>query len=246
MFRSVTYHTYKDEEKKHGNHLCEQFEKPSEDDCINLRQACFAKLDPEDGLIEPGVRVAGDDVIVGKTAPTTLGDGDRPLKRCHSLMNRSTECGIVDSVLLTTNHEGFRTAKVRIRSERVPEVGDKFSSEHGQKGTCGLLMAQEDMPFTIGTPGRGGIVPDVIINPHAFPRYAACRVASSRVVSRRVASSRVVSRRVASSASFPVSVPVAVCVYLWLCRVCVYVCVWLCAWCVRPLTVVCARARAAA
>ena len=172
LFRSMFYRTFNDVEEGDqaaGTGGMSRFEKPDRD-TAGLKQGNYDKLD-DDGLVAPGVRVSANDVLIGKTKPmvdmiSEQHTGSRRIKRKDdSVAMRSNESGIVDKVMLTTNKKGYKFCKVRVRNIRIPQVGDKFASRHGQKGTIGMLYRQEDMPFTMD-----GIVPDMIVNPHAIPR----------------------------------------------------------------------------
>ncbi|ORZ39196.1 hypothetical protein BCR44DRAFT_53944 [Catenaria anguillulae PL171] len=168
LFRSIYYRSYFDSEKKSGGVEEEVFEKPNRDTTMRLRRGTYDLLD-DDGIISPGTQVKGDDIILGKTAPlpddvSEMGARTTQTKKDVSTSLKSTEKGYVDHVIVTTNADNLKFVKVRVRSTRVPQMGDKFASRHGQKGTVGVTYRQEDMPFS-----ALGITPDLIVNPHAIP-----------------------------------------------------------------------------
>ena len=113
------------------------------------------------GLIQENVELTEKMVIIGKVSY----DMDRPGEALdESIATKKGQAGFVDKTFMTENKEGHRLAKIRIRGERKPAVGDKFCSRCGQKGTIGTILQEKDMPFT-----EEGIRPDIIINPHALP-----------------------------------------------------------------------------
>ena len=167
LFHSTFYRTYKtDENKSYAPNASEKFCNPNKHDCINLKYGSYSKLD-NNGIIKLGSKVCDKDIIIGKIAPITdkQFSHKKTLKyQDKSIMLRHNESGVVDKIKMTYNNDENRIAKVKIRSHRIPIVGDKFASRQAQKGTVGIILNEEDMPFT-----EDGIVPDLIINPHALP-----------------------------------------------------------------------------
>ena len=120
-----------------------------------------------DGIIHPEAKVKEGDVVIGRTSPPRfLSSMDEynlsaAIRRESSVSLKHGEKGVADFVIVTENEEGNKLVQVRLRESRIPEIGDKFTSRHGQKGVTGILVPPQDLPFS-----ENGIIPDLIFTPH--------------------------------------------------------------------------------
>mgnify|MGYP001344998585 CR=1 FL=1 len=164
MFTSLYLRSYEESEELKQNGQKVYFANPSfeKNTPAKVNEKEFSKLD-DNGFIKENVYITHDDVIMSKCSQTVKKNGQIKTNVKGETINYGTS-GIVDKVVVFKNKENLRTCKVRVRKEKKPTVGDKFSSRCGQKGMCGMVLPQWEMPFT-----KDGIVPDIIINPHAIP-----------------------------------------------------------------------------
>lgn len=169
--RTFFYRIYEAEAKQYPGGMRDNFEIPNAEGNIRgFRGDKAYRLLEEDGVIATESMVQGGDILIGKTSPPRFMEEYRefevkgPYRRDTSIGVRPSENGVVDNVVMTQSHDGGKMYKIRVRDTRIPEIGDKFASRHGQKGVIGMLVNHEDLPYT-----ADGVVPDVLINPHAFP-----------------------------------------------------------------------------
>jgi DNA-directed RNA polymerase II subunit RPB2 len=177
MFQTSYYHSYDFQEESLDRHF-----KDGQIQVVNSTEVCNPTVDPKyretvipnsksdysfldsTGVIRLGSPVTPDTVLVGMVTPQMNHLGSVVSYRDTSKTPKRGQHGTVDGIYRYTTSEGLQGIKIRVSESRLPVLGDKFSARHGQKGTCGLRLKEEDMPFT-----ASGLRPDMIINPCAFP-----------------------------------------------------------------------------
>ena len=126
-----------------------------------MKQFSYEKLDDE-GFVPVNTPIKGSDIIIGKVMPKKI--NGIVVNQDNSVSLKPNDEGYVDMNYIGTNNDGYKFCNVRIRKNRKPEIGDKLASRSAQKGCIGMVYRHQDMPFT-----KDGIVPDIIMNPHAIP-----------------------------------------------------------------------------
>jgi DNA-directed RNA polymerase II subunit RPB2 len=160
LFTSTYYKAMRDVcNKNHSTGEEEIFTNPT--NISSQKPYSYEKLN-DDGFVSKNTYVNGNDVIVGKVMPKKA--NGVITYQDSSLTMKANDDGYVDMNYNGINSEGYKFCKVRIRKNRKPEIGDKCASCSAQKGTIGMIYRHQDMPFT-----KDGIVPDIIMNPHAIP-----------------------------------------------------------------------------
>jgi DNA-directed RNA polymerase II subunit RPB2 len=163
LFRTTYYNSYEAHEEKEnigGAQETKIFINPMDSKVSNLKEGYdYSKLNEETGIIIENSIVDEKTIVMGMAV---MNEDDELTD--SSIKPKKGQTGIVDKSYISKNMEGKRIAKVRIRAERIPAIGDKFCSRAGQKGTVGIILKEKDMPTT-----AEGIRPDIIVNPHAMP-----------------------------------------------------------------------------
>ncbi|KAE9419637.1 hypothetical protein Angca_005083, partial [Angiostrongylus cantonensis] len=173
--RCLVYKHAKGTARKYPNQTYDRLMGPSLDP-ITRKPIYKHRVLDEEGIVFAGARISSKQVLINKHMPIVSHDGlsssaQVPVSGVRSVEYKDVSIAYknpipsyAERVLLTYNDEDAHLVKVLLRQTRRPELGDKFSSRHGQKGVCGLIAPQEDLPFN-----DTGMVPDMIMNPHGYP-----------------------------------------------------------------------------
>jgi DNA-directed RNA polymerase subunit B' len=169
MQRSFYYKVHNTSEVKYPGGLQDRIGVPNSE-IKGYRMEEDYRYIEDDGIVYLGQHVGAGDVIIGKIAPPRFieeieGFGQMVnLNIDASLALREGEAGVVSSIYVIENASGDKETNVLLRDQRMPIVGDKFASRHGQKGVIGGVIAGSDLPVT-----ENGTTPDLIFSPHSIP-----------------------------------------------------------------------------
>jgi len=165
--RSTYFRPYTSIELNYAGGLADEITIPTKDIAGYRTEESYKFLE-DDGIVYPEANMHSGDVVIGKTSPPKFLSEARDIsikaKKEASSVIRQEESGIIDATFITLDEDGNKIVQVRTRDPRIPELGDKFSTAHGQKGVIGAIVPEQDIPFT-----SKGIRPDLIFNPHGIP-----------------------------------------------------------------------------
>jgi len=167
--RSTYYRPVVTEELRYPGGLGDEISTPDKD-VKGFRTEHDYRFLEADGIIYPEAVVEEGDVVIGKTSPPRFLSSLEEYNLATTSRRESSnalkhgEKGVVDFVMITESEEGNKLIEVRLRDQRIPEIGDKFTSRHGQKGVISLIVPEVDIPFS-----ASGIKPDLIFSPHGIP-----------------------------------------------------------------------------
>jgi DNA-directed RNA polymerase subunit B len=165
--RSTYYRPYTSIELNYAGGLKDEICIPEKDVSGYRTEESYRFLE-DDGIAYPEASLISGDVVIGKTSPPKFLSEVREIsiraKKEASSVIRQEEKGTIEAVFVTEDDQGNKLIQVKTRDLRIPELGDKFATAHGQKGIIGAIVAENDMPFT-----SRGVRPDVLFNPHGIP-----------------------------------------------------------------------------
>jgi DNA-directed RNA polymerase II subunit RPB2 len=164
LFRTTyytTYQSYEESSKVSGENVNSFFSDVMSKNVKNIKKGYDYSFLDEYGLIKENTPVDDKTVLIGKLVSSSY---NNDTFSDDSTFPKKGQLGVIDKSFVTEGEEGFRIAKIRVAEQRIPAIGDKMGSRIGQKGTIGLIIPEENMPYT-----SDGVRPDLIINPHALP-----------------------------------------------------------------------------
>lgn len=169
LFTSTFYRTIKEQCNKNLSTGEEEiFCNPTTVDAASTNKPHNYNKITKNGFVPENTFVEAGDVLIGKCMPQKTSTNF--YYKDNSVTMKNNETGYIDmsctndQYFKNTSADGYTFCKIKIRNFREPTIGDKLSSNHAQKGSIGIMYTQEDMPYT-----KEGLVPDIIINPHAIP-----------------------------------------------------------------------------